>query len=63
MKLNLKTGLSLTFVIFSLVVVFLIERFFPESEGLSFVAGFLIAFSIVLFVRNVIRLQDKKAEE
>lgn len=63
MNLNLKTGLSLAFVISSLVTVFLIERLFPESEGLSFVAGFLIAFSIVLFVRNVIRRQDKKADE
>jgi len=53
--MNLKKGLAIFFFILSLVLIVLIEKFFPESEGLSFVAGFLIAFSLILLIKNVIR--------
>jgi len=43
-----KQALALPIGLILLAIALLIERFFPENDGLDFIAGFLIGISIVL---------------
>ncbi len=44
----------------SLAIALLIERFFPSSEGLSFIAGFLFGISLVFNLSYITRLRKAK---
>ena len=63
MKLNLSLWSALSLAIGSVALVIVIERFFPDNEGLSFISGFLIAFSMILFIKNVIQRPKKTSNK
>jgi len=44
----------------SLSISLNIERFFPASEGLSFIAGFLFGISLVFNLSYIARLRKTK---
>jgi len=44
----------------SLAIALLIERFFPSSEGVSFIAGFLFGISLVFNLSYITRLRKAK---
>jgi len=44
----------------SLAIALIIERFFPNSEGLSFIAGFLFGMSLVFSLSYVTKLRKSK---
>ena len=48
-----KQLLALPFGLVLLAISILIERFFPASDGLDFIAGFLIGLSIALNIRYI----------
>jgi len=44
----------------SLAIALIIERFFPSSEGFSFIAGFLFGISLVFNLSYITRLRKAK---
>lgn len=44
----------------SLAIALIIERFFPSSNGFSFIAGFLIGISVVFNLSGILKLRKAK---
>ena len=51
MKLITNPKLSLAIGLAALALAFIIERFSPDNQGLSFVEGFLFAVSIAFIIK------------